>query len=511
MNVKKKNQLALLLFALINIMLLLAVLKVNGSDGYFILDVPTQLYYGKYGFIKNLFFIKEERFFPLVYVVYILTANLLGNTPVIFMFVQVLFFAGMIGAVLCLFLQFEKNIYKLLLVSLLFYIVSPFAESYLSIGKQEWLLCFCFAIWSLSLFMVLETSKKIVFIIGTVINVFSLACALLAKETGIVLYAGLFVVLCGIFLSKQFGKQRIGILLLTSTIVVAIWLIYRKIYIVKGEYTTYSLTIYKIFGNIQYYLKYSFDVVILGVIGLITNIIYVKNNLNSKSIFALSMNLIGWGYFAGLACWHNAFCYYLYPVAFFFIVSFIGATQIEWKKMYAAITKVLAAIVIIPLLMYGYSAVVLTEEAYDAYSDSIHYLVNNVPNSTNILFETFIYGQEPIYQTNLLFDVLDKEVNVFGKEADSDNFSGQTIKEENYMPQKGDYIVVYNEQRDLWRPIRRISPAEVYKNGMSVFENNPEYDVVCVDHKEYSSLYIKGFRLSRSLTEYSVYYVQNVY
>ena len=277
------------------------------------------------------------------------------------------------------------------------------------------------------------------------------------------------------------------------------YLIYRRIYIFEGNYTKLHSSIYTVANNLRHYLIYNFDIFLLGILGFVICLIYCKKG-DAKNFILLCINVTGWGYISGLLLWKGSQSYYLYPAAVMFILTLIPCMQIEWKKVVKK--AFLGAFILFGCFMaiLNYDAFLATVDVYSMYSEGLTYIRNHVSDKDRVFFETFFEDSEPSWQMNLLFELWEKNFEMIFNNSESDDC---------YAPKKGDYIVVFSNQRNLLlRPIRKISPERAYNGGHSAYVSEKNCKLECLKHNDYVRESLLSYQ--NGIAQYTIYYVENV-
>lgn len=413
-NLKCSDKWCIGIFLLVNINILLYLLL---NMKYFYLDNPTVLWLANNTKISNLFFTPVQRFFPMSFLIQILSADVFHNSIIIHYIVQfIIFFIGVI--VLNFFLKdFVKKSYQRIIIISLLYILTPFAENMFTVGKMEIMLCTGFIILFSSIYKILygEVSNKRI-IIQYLIFEAVIIYILLTKETSIVAIIPLILLLIyGCLYNRKILSKAFSLFLI-FIINYGLLVIYKHFYVIQNSYTDVTYSFHTFIHNVLWYSYYNFDVFIVGIIGGILLLIeFLKDRKNNRTFYLLVINITGWGYFFGICLWRWSLSYYIYPIAFLFSVSIAEIFIIKIKNRY--ITKgfiLIASFIVLYGLNYNYKVAASHIDLGKIYSKSVEDLVNDTDNGSRVLFENYNFYEEPIAQTRILLKCYNKNINIFG-------------------------------------------------------------------------------------------------
>ena len=517
-NLDQSDRWCLLIFVVINIALG-TMLYLNMR--YFYYDNPTVLSYNMES-VKGLFFTKVERFFPMTFVIQGLTSQFISSSPVAHYMVQFLYYligaCGLFALLNDLKIKFSYQCFLVLLLEM----CTTFSENMFTIGKMELLVSVCLIYFIRSLYsLVLHNKKRQIgnFLIYEI----SIAIALLTKETALIMLVpvGLLFIYAYLFDKERFPRVvKVAFILVCNIVALQI---YKHIYVVQGEYTSFDLSIKSYLYNLVWYLQNHFDIMLIGFIGGGVSLIqWIKDRKNLQPAFLLMVNLTGWAYLLAMSMWRWALSYYLYPMVPLFAISFAGIFIYKYH------IKLCLAVSFLPLLYavnYNYKVAVSHIDVGQVYSESIDSIISLTPEGGRVLMENLNFFEEPIHQTNLLMKQLNHEVDVLGiyqeltgNELDESvlQMYGYSLEDyeqlkSTFRPQVGDYIVVYLNQRSFRGAVRGINPSGLYNGGDSMLTNSKYgYKLELVDKNTIKRQWISlGNRSLKQTTEagYLIYKV----
>lgn len=481
--ITRKNAGKIVCLSMIMLLLLLIGASIYIGAGFFPVDNPSVLREGQLGWSGVVRAITENIRTDFMYnIIVFLTASIFGNTPAIHFMVQFAFFVATVVFAFVL-LRISRVKYPFIALSLLVGIFSsPVAEQLYTIGKKEVFLTTSITACLLCLYNLViagTAGRKRWLLYGAYFA--SLFVSFTMKETSAVIVVPLLLLLLYAFFWKKESVKEVAVCLAVCVALILCQKAYQAVFIVDQSYTTYQLSLSIITYNLEKYVKYNFDILIWGCLGLAANFFaFVRGRFQSKYAFFLIVNLTGWAYIAGLCLWRWSMSYYLYPAAILFALSLGGldsVVNLEGKVRQKLVTAVFAIAGTVSLLYGIVSNYCVASSQVDmsrAYTDSIYTLLGVVEDGDRVLLENYYLYVEQVEQTNrILTTYFQKDVEVYGAfQSIWDNYAtdeelevyGYTREEyerekATIVPQVGDYVVHYINNRNYYGGTRAINPS----------------------------------------------------
>lgn len=467
---KLKDNWDIILFVYIHVMIF--VYLITGMQ-YFMLDLPTSMIINKEYGLWGIFYLPQGtgRYWPLDSFLNSLVTAIFGNNILWQWIVHYIFFIFLTilawrNTFLCI-----QNRKKAFIACIACICVTPMAENIFTIGKPELILCVMFLLYInlvIKIFL-LQKNKKVYYILLFIISLLTYMC----KETSIILIPISFLLaIYFLFLKKENTIQSyvvLGITIFTYVIYFCIKKYINTYYnITPTDYISYSLAVSSIIEALIYYFKYSWDIFLAGALALIGNMVlfFREREYAKNKAFALILSIAGWGYIVGICLWQFKQIYYIYPAIVFFSMA-LGMIVNDLGKKYVLI------ILSVVFLYGGWNGMIIAGQTRDTsiiFSESMNYILYDNRIKNKLYLYNYSPFEEPPYQINLLFKVLDKNLTVYGiKDIDKITDSHtlelygytvgdyETLKNEVAI-QEGSYILSYDYIRDSWVPSRRVNP-----------------------------------------------------
>ena len=421
-------------------------------------------------------------------IIVFLTSSIFGNTPAAHFMVQFAFFV-VTGAFAFALLRISGVKYPFIALSLLAGVFSsPVAEQLYTIGKKEVFLTASITACLLCLYnlaIVGNAGRKRWLFYGAYFA--SLFFSFTMKETSAVIIVPVFLLFLYVFLWKKESVRSVAVCFTVCVALLLCQKVYQAVFIVDQSYTTYQLSLSIIADNLEKYVKYNFDILIWGGLGLAANFFaFLRGRFRFKYAFLLIVNVTGWAYIAGLCLWHWSMSYYLYPAAMLFALSLgglDGMVNLDGKMRKKLVTTVYAVAGTVSLLYGIVSNYCVASSQIDvsrAYTDSIYTLLGVAEDGDRVLLENYYLYVEQVDQTNrILTKYFQKDVQVYGalqsiwnrhatdEELEVYGYTRAEYENEKatIVPQVGDYVVHYINNRNYYGRTRAINPS----NTMDVF------------------------------------------
>ena len=439
---------------------------------YFYLDSPELNELLEMHTVFYKWFVPVERFIPMYHMVGILTKQLFGNDPALIYLAQYMFIiAGMI-ATFFLGRSFRCRPKHAALICLLYLTASSAFENIFTVCKAEPPLMMAFPVFLLALWKVLSGrgGKKA---LRWIFYECSVILCFLSKETWfvIVVTVGIMALYALIFNHALRRRAFAALGLFAATFLLA--KVYEHFYVLGSVYVSdYSVTLSDIFSSIGFYLVNQWDYFVLGALGLIVCGIqmYKTRGKDLKPAFLVAVNLTGWAYVAGMGLWRLACSYYIYPVAVFFGVSAMGVFLYVGRKK-----LIILAMAVVELItgINNYKVAVSHMDLGDAYTRACQSIAENVESGGRVLWENTYYFTEDVSNANRLVRKFGSDVEVIGalQSLQDTEVSDEWLKlwltsreqfdemVETAVPQVGDYILYFVNQRSFFGEVRAVNPA----------------------------------------------------
>lgn len=481
--ITRKNAGKIVCLSMIMLLLLLIGASIYIGAGFFPVDNPSVLREGQLGWSGVVRAITENIRTDFMYnIIVFLTASIFGNTPAIHFMVQFAFFVATVVFAFVL-LRISRVKYPFIALSLLVGIFSsPVAEQLYTIGKKEVFLTTSITACLLCLYNLViagTAGRKRWLLYGAYFA--SLFVSFTMKETSAVIVVPLLLLLLYAFFWKKESVKEVAVCLAVCVALILCQKAYQAVFIVDQSYTTYQLSLSIITYNLEKYVKYNFDILIWGCLGLAANFFaFVRGRFQSKYAFFLIVNLTGWAYIAGLCLWRWSMSYYLYPAAILFALSLGGldsVVNLEGKvrqKLVMAVFAIAGTVSLLYGIVSNYCVASSQVDMSRAYTDSIYTLLWVVEDGDRVLLENYYLYVEQVNQTNrILTTYFQKDVEVYGAfQSIWDNYAtdeelevyGYTREEyerekATIVPQVGDYVVHYINNRNYYGSTRAINPS----------------------------------------------------
>ena len=481
--ITRKNAVKIVCLSMIMLLLLLIGASIYIGAGFFPVDNPSVLREGQLGWSGVVRAITENIRTDFMYnIIVFLTASIFGNTPAIHFMVQFAFFVATVVFAFVL-LRISRVKYPFIALSLLVGIFSsPVAEQLYTIGKKEVFLTTSITACLLCLYNLViagTAGRKRWLLYGAYFA--SLFVSFTMKETSAVIVVPLLLLLLYAFFWKKESVKEVAVCLAVCVALILCQKAYQAVFIVDQSYTTYQLSLSIITYNLEKYVKYNFDILIWGCLGLAANFFaFVRGRFQSKYAFFLIVNLTGWAYIAGLCLWRWSMSYYLYPAAILFALSLGGldsVVNLEGKvrqKLVMAVFAIAGTVSLLYGIVSNYCVASSQVDMSRAYTDSIYTLLGVVEDGDRVLLENYYLYVEQVNQTNrILTTYFQKDVEVYGAfQSIWDNYAtdeelevyGYTREEyerekATIVPQVGDYVVHYINNRNYYGSTRAINPS----------------------------------------------------
>lgn len=461
---------------------------------WFYLDMPYCITLYQRMSLTDWFFNQVERFYPMTWIIHSFVSIFLSDSPKVHFLVQYLYW--FIGLTVCFALlsKFKLRCWHKIFIIMLMGICTTFAESMFTIGKQELLLSVCIIFFLKAAYTILYADSKNIYG-NLMLYELSIFICLLTKETAMILLVpmGLLALYTLIYDQERRRKASLlgGILLLNFIVLY----VYKNVYVVDSNYVSFRLEPVSYLRGILWYLKYHFDIMIVGgVSGIVCFTKWIKAKGNHVYAFLLSVNLSGWAYLLAISIFRQNMSYYIYPMVVLFAISFaiIFITGFQ--------VKLCVALLAIPLLYaaeYNSKVAVSHIDLGKAFTESLESVIEHTDhNGERVLVENYNFYEEPITEANILLNYWGHPMDLLGihQEISSDvldtdtvELYGYTMQEyeairELFQPRVGDYILVYFNRRAFRGPIRGVNPSGLIGGGASVYETTGSgYKVELID------------------------------
>jgi len=504
---------------------------------YFYLDTPLRMMWVKRS-ISSFFFHRDVEVTYLSFVPQILANRVFGDSVKVLYLAQfVVFILGIVVLYMLLSKLLKSKLARVICV-LVVYTLSTFAENIFTNGKAETTVLVSFILFSYFFYLILfdknnnlQISKYVFFEISIIFTLFS-------KVTGIVIIVPVIILyLYYSFYEKNSEKKKkmLTILVLVS-LNLLLWFVYNKVFRIPSTYTSYNITFYSIYNNLYSYIKYNFDVFFMGIISFVFILREIFSKERNEDVsFLLAINLMGWAYIVGMCFWRWSSSYYLFPVSALFAIS---TTSFFRSKEFKEKSIVLILIVIVGVYGIRTNYLVATSQidVGQIYAESINDILDLSEADARVLIATSDFYEEPVVQTQrLLNNVFDKKIQICGINQNLLNKNmkdysdilalyGYTLEQYNVLkeglnPKKGDYIIVYENDRNFYGNIRGINPSLI-NNGID--DSLKQYDLKLLSENKIERKYIgldnRKLTIKANYAGYKLYqvnkvrsYVQGVY
>lgn len=419
------------------------------NANWFYLDAPYFLtLYKKIG-IWGMFFLKGERFCPLVYTIdNILSAYISAEPTIHYMFQWLYWSCGMLIAIKFFGYYNIKYQYRIF-CAFLMVMCTSFTENMFTLGKMELLLSVWLIIYFLAIYKILYAEKRKWYLIFEL----SILGAFITKETSLIMLAP--VVMLIIYMA--IGDRKKLKAALCSGFILGLNLIalqvYRSMYVVAGEYTTFGFSLGEYISKLAFYVKIHFDIIAIGVIGGIACIINWFKEKKSEDAYLLIINLTGWGYLLAVSVFRWRMSYYIYPVAILFSLSFISVFQGQIKKKIKMCCLLIVSLNLVYAMNYNYKVATSQMDLGKTFEQSINSIIKHTNSDSKILVTSYDFYEEPIMQTKTLLEYYGEARDVIGVKQEINNSNmdegvlalyGYTLEDYKELksdckPQIGDY------------------------------------------------------------------------
>lgn len=439
------------------------------NANWFYLDAPYFLtLYKKIG-IWGMFFLKGERFCPLVYTIDNILSAYISAEPTIHYMLQWLYWScGMLIAIKFLGYYNIKYQYRIF-CAFLMVMCTSFTENMFTLGKMELLLSVWLIIYFLAIYKILYAEKRKWYLIFEL----SILGAFITKETSLIMLAP--VVMLIIYMSIWDRKKLkaalcLGLILGLNLIALQV---YRSMYVVAGEYTTFGFSLGEYISKLAFYVKIHFDIIAIGVIGGIVCIINWFKEKKSEDAYLLIINLTGWGYLLAVSVFRWRMSYYIYPVAILFSLSFISVFQGQIKKKIKMCCLLIVLLNLVYAMNYNYKVATSQMDLGKTFEQSINSIIKHTNSDSKILVTSYDFYEEPIMQTKTLLEYYGEARDVIGVKQEINNSNmdegvlalyGYTLEDYKELksdckPQIGDYILINRNVRNFRGDVRGVNPA----------------------------------------------------
>lgn len=463
---------------------------------YFPLDLPTVMMLNKAYGLGGIFSAPSTtgRYWPLSQFISSLVTQLFGNNVLFQWTVQYLLFIVMtllVWRIAWLLCQNRNVAFGAVVLCIC---VTPMSENVFTIGKPE--ITLSVAILSCLLFLcdILLNNKRnggsyIFFCFFSFLSFIS-------KETSVILLP--VMILVGVyvfcFLPDQKDKRKaITLLILECFSTYLIYCIIKYLIVKDDSYTAYEIKISMILEGVRYYLKYCWDIILIGFISLISCIrnlyiqkksVHNQEEINRVALSAI-LNVGGWGYLMGICLWRFHMVYYAFPSVIFFAGSFAVSLQLikNKKKKVMAYWGIPVTIALIYGGWNGYLVSAATRDVSSMFSESIDFMLWNEQITGKIYTENYTFFEESPYQMNVLFELYGKDLEVIGiKEwidqtpPDDETLGLYGYTKDEYLERAchdglhiGDYVLLYENKRNNWLPCRKTNPSHEGEEKLEQF------------------------------------------
>ena len=471
------------------------------------------------------------RYWPLSQFISSLVTQVFGNNVLFQWGVQYLLFIVMTLLVWRIAWLFCRNRYIAFGAVIFCICATPMSENVFTIGKAEITLSVMMLLSLIFMLDILNGGKRrasyILFCIFTFLSFIS-------KETSVILLP--MLILIGIYVfcfltTKTDTRRATIILILECSCAYIVYCILKCILVKDDSYSAYEMEISMVLKGAKYYLKYCWDIMLIGLLSLVPCIknlcVQKKTAKNQENInqvtLAVILNIVGWGYFAGICLWRFSHVYYAFPSVIFFAPSFAISLQLIMDKKKVMICwGSLIAIALIYGGWNGYLVSSATRDVSSSFSESVDFMLRNEQISGKIYAENYMFFEESPYQMNRLFDLYGKDLEVVGiKEMiEGTTVSDETLRingytKEKYMtkrsvggvPQIGDYVLLYENIRNNWLPCRKTNPSNEGEEKLEQLGLVLERVAGNQIKRNRHSLSLKGIREVDELTGWSIYRV----
>lgn len=365
---------------------------------YFPIDNPSVLLIGK-GDLLDYVFVENIRLNFMYSIICWVSSKILGDVPQAFFIVQWLFFEFIYVLIYRLCSYYTKSVKTKVFVIFCGMAATSVAEQLFTIGKQEIFLTFGIVAVILLTYMYfyVEMPRNPIRIKLFLLGVSTLFSFTLKETSNILLAWFLFIVVYNWFWQPQYRK-KIKFYVITIAFSLFLVAIYKKIYVVNSTYTDINWTINIFFTNVISYIVYNFDILVIGLIGIVHGLIgWIRDRENYNKQFLFIINICGWGYFFGISLWRWSFAYYIYPCAVLFTISLIGFLVYTKPRLKKIIVYVLLLLSVYGL-QYNYKVAVSHIDVGASFTNSINKIDQIIKNNPGrILVEDYNFWEEHPY------------------------------------------------------------------------------------------------------------------
>jgi hypothetical protein len=520
-HMQKKERIFILLWVIASAFILYQIIT---RCKYFMLDLPTyMLSYKMYGLFKAFSLDSGgARYRPLNIFLNSWVTFVFGNNAQfqwLFHYLSFIIFTVLTWKFLK---KYIDGIFVYIPV-LLLYVITPATENIFTLGKQEILLCVFLTVVIFLMFQIFIEHKELFGKHGIILYI-ALLLLFMTKETSLVIFSqwGLIILW---YLFQKDKQQRKKAIELTIIFILS----YGSYYLLKKNalknsnvnYTNFTISFNQTIHNIYYYLHYCWDVFVIGIISTVSSVIYwIQEKKSEKAFFLMTVSLLGWFYLIGISLWKLRLIYYLYPSAGMFCLSLCALCKVDSRKIF----KYISSMAILVSLLFGSYCSYLnasgTMDVSSSYSDSMDYLFENCKQGDRVLMMNYAVYEEPPYQSNLLNEVLKKNVIFCGcleyalpVRPSSDVLKSFSLSENDYQkllaeakPVPGDYILVYDNKRNAKMPSRAVAPSsDPVEIAQYVDSHKDSLSMVCYETIKRPVIVIDRFRFRKAYDETSFY------
>lgn len=462
---------------------------------YFPLDLPTVMVLNKAYGIWGIFSAPSTtgRYWPLSQFISCLVTQFFGNNVLFQWTVQYLLFIVMTLLVWRIAWLLCRNRIAAFGAVTLCICATPMSENVFTIGKPEITLSVMMLACLFFMYDVLFGKREVTSYV--LFGVFSFL-SFITKETSAILLPMLILVGVYVFCFLPDKKDKLKAIVVLISESFGAYMVYYSIkskLVTDNSYIAYEMGISVVLEATKYYLKYCWDIVLIGLLSFVSCVknLYVqkKTAQNQEQInreaLSVILNIVGWGYLAGICLWRSNMVYYAFPSVIFFAGSFaVSLQQIKNKgKKVMVCWGIPMAIALLYGGWNGYLVSAATRDVSSMFSESIDFMLCNEQITGKIYVENYSFFEEPPYQINRLLDLYEKDLEVVGiKEMIDQTIPGdETLRlygytKEDYLErashdglQIGDYVLLYENRRNNWLPCRETNPSNEGEEKLEQF------------------------------------------
>lgn len=407
------------------------------------------------------------------------------------------------------------------MVMIFLYIQSPFGENLFTIGKQETLLGSLFLLLVPVTYNLLVRNSLASSIIFFILYECLIIWTVLTKETNVSIIVFLLALLFLVWtvLRDRILLKKVFLCILLFACTQALFLLIKRVFDTYSDtrYIDYSITPEGIFTNLDFYYRFHFDLIGIGTLCLAFVLYFgIKKHFDLQTIMATALTLWGWGYLGGMLIWRWPAGYYLLPIYTLFLMAFafFVSTNIPVFTKYPGkhILAGMFALSAFFAVQYTYYSATTHIAATQVYANSLESVTNSLPDGSRLFMENWNYYHEPVQKTNVfLHDVAHKDIQVTGlgpiffeAEVSAQDLTLHGAEHRKIEPpQRGDYILNFNNVRTQLIPLRALSPRLEYATSSRLAAMGYKLELLAADSSNHGYLNFGYGKYGFSKTIYS--------